>query len=316
MTFRRSQASEFSPRRRSLLLGGLGGVGAATLGTWNLSGTAAADEPTDSTGTTDFDFATGNFIRDLMPGLHPLRDVIAPMDVTVLHRFVHLSVASWFDATAPYHPTAVGLYSRLGRRPAGESRDNTSRNIAALYANYRVVRSVEPGRDTAFRAMMVSIGLDPDDESVDPTSPIGIGNLAGKAVAEFAKHDGMNQLGDIGRKYNGQPYQDYTGFEPVNSAFELRHPSHWQPLLWTHNRRLGGGFGDLGIFTVQQFATPQTALLKAHTFRDPSRFKLARPDFSAHTTPASTTRSWASDSRSPPRPSPIRTSWTSMAGST
>lgn len=286
-TFRRAQNSDFSPRRRSLLLGGLSGVSAAALGAWGLSGTAAAEETTDATtGASTFDFATGNFIRDLMPGLHPLRDVIGPMDVSVLHRFVHLSVASWFDAVAPYHPTAVGLHSNLGRRPASESKDNTNKNIAALYANYQVVRGVEPGRDTVYRDMMISIGLDPEDESEDPTTPIGIGNLAGKAVVAYALHDGMNQLGDMGRKYNGQPYQDYTGFQPVNTAFELRHPSHWQPLLWTHNRRLGGGFGDLGIFTVQHFATPQVALLKAHTFADPSQFELAPPDFTDHTTPA------------------------------
>jgi len=267
------------------LLGGLGGASTAALGTWGLSGTAAAGEPTGSAkgAATNFDFATGNFIRDLMPEFHPLHDVIAPMDVTVLHRFIHLSVTAWFDATAPYHPTAVGVHSRLPRRPSSEAVDNTNKNIAALYANYKVVRGVEPGRDSAFRELMTGVGLDPDDNSQDPSSPVGIGNLAGQAVVAFAQRDGMNQLGDVGRRYNGQPYEDYTGYKPVNSAFHLTHPSNWQPLLWTHNRRLGGGAGDLGAFTVQHFATPQMARVKAHTYRDPSQFKLAPPDFTDHT---------------------------------
>jgi hypothetical protein len=284
-TSRRSQVPGFSPRRRSLLLGGLGGASTAALGTWGLSGTAAADEPTGSAAeaAAGFDFATGNFIRDLMPQLRPLRDVFAPMDVTVLHRFIHLSTTAWFDATAPYHPTAVGVHSRLRRRPSSESADNTNKNIAAMYATYRVIRGVEPGRDSSFRNLMIEVGLNPDDNSVDPTSPIGIGNLAGQAVVAFARQDGMNQLGDMGRRYNGQPYEDYTGYQSVNTAFDLVNPSRWQPKLGTHNRRLGGGAGDLGIFTVQQFANPQMALVKAHTYRDPSQFKLAPPSFTDHT---------------------------------
>lgn len=284
-TFRRSQDSGFSPRRRSLLLGGIGGASTAALGAWGLSGTASAAEPTGSAAEapTGFDFDNGIFIRDLMPGFRPLHDAIAPMDVTVLHRFIHLSTTAWFDATAPYHPTAIGVHSRLGRRPSSESATNRNKNIAALYAGLRVIEGVEPGRETAFRELMTGIGLDPDDMSENRTSPIGIGNLAGKAVAAFARRDGMNQLGDLGRRYNGQPYQDYTGYQPVNNAFKLVNPSRWQPLLWTHNRRLGGGAGDLGIFTVQQFATPQMARVKAHTFQDPSQFKLAPPRHTDHT---------------------------------
>ncbi|WP_173165200.1 DUF6851 domain-containing protein [Phytohabitans suffuscus] len=79
------------------------------------------------------------------------------MDVTLLHRFIHYSMTSWFDATAPYHPTAVGVYSRLGRRPSSEAATNRNRTIAALHANYQVVRSVEPGREPAFRELLVSV---------------------------------------------------------------------------------------------------------------------------------------------------------------
>ena len=147
-TFRRFPASEFSPRRRSLLLGGLGSASAAALAVLGHSGPAAAGQPTRSATelAADFDFDTGNFIRELIGPFHPARDVFAPMDVTLLHRFVHWSVTSWFDATAPYHPTAVGVYSRLGRRPASEAATNRNKTIAALHANYQVVKGVEPGR--------------------------------------------------------------------------------------------------------------------------------------------------------------------------
>ncbi|MHA4820503.1 DUF6851 domain-containing protein, partial [Streptomyces aculeolatus] len=48
-------------------------------------------------------------------------------------------------------------------------------------------------------------------------------------------------------------------------------------------RRAGGGPGDLGIFVTQHFVTPQAARTKAHIFRDPSRFRVPRPEFSDHT---------------------------------
>ncbi|MFG2562916.1 DUF6851 domain-containing protein [Streptomyces sp. NPDC048496] len=289
-TIRRSPVAGFSPRRRSLLLGGASTAALATLGH---SGTAAASEPTRSAAESaaDFDLDSGNFIRDLIAQFRPDMDVIAPMDVTVLHRFIHLSTTAWFDATAPYHPTAVGVHSRLGRRPSSEASSNRNKNIAALHANYQVIKGSEPGRESKFRELMIAVGLNPDDESEDRTSPVGIGNLAGKAVVAAAKRDGMNQLGDVGRKFNGQPFEDYTGYRPVNTAFDLVNPSRWQPKLGPHSRRLGGGAGDKGIFTVQQFVTPQMRLAKAHTFRDPSRFKLAPPRHTDHTQPSAYKRS-------------------------
>lgn len=284
-TSRHSPVSGFSPRRRSLLLGGLGSASAAVLATLGHSEAAAAAQPTGSAtqSAADFDFDNGNFIRELIGPFHPARDPIAPMDVTILHRFVHYSVTAWFDATAPYHPTAVGVYSRLGRRPSSEASTNRNKTIAALYANYQVIKGVEPGREPGFRTLLTSVGLNPDDESADRTSPVGIGNLAGKAIVAAAERDGINQLGNEGRRFNGQPFEDYTGYRPVNTGFDLVHPSRWQPQIGPHNRRLGGGYGDMGVFTVQRFVTPQVRLMKAHTYRDPSHFKLAPPQHSDHT---------------------------------
>jgi hypothetical protein len=262
------------------LLGGLGSASAGALATLGQTGAAFAGGPTpaDPTSAAGFDFDKGNFIRDVIAYFRPTRDDMAPPDVTILHRFIHYSAASWFDAIAPYHPTAVGVFSRLGRRPAGEAATNRNKNIAALHAEYQVIKGLDPqGRESDFRTLMTSIGLNPDDESEDRTSPVGIGNLAGKAAVAAAQRDGMNQLGDLGRRYNRQPYADYTGFRPVNTAYDLIDPSRWQPSPGPHNRRLAVGYGDLGAFTVQQFITPQMRLAKPHTYRDPGQFTLAPP---------------------------------------
>jgi hypothetical protein len=55
-------------------------------------------------------------------------------------------------------------------------------NIACLYAAYRVVNSLLPKRNAEWRAMLTGAGLNPDDVPEDLTTPLGIGNRAGKAV--------------------------------------------------------------------------------------------------------------------------------------
>jgi hypothetical protein len=282
-TFGRLPVSDLSVRRRSLLLGGVGG--AAALATLGHSGTAAAQPPEPP--QIDFDFDTGNFINFLQPtdenaGQSPSVDLFAPMDVTIFLWVNHLTTIAWFDAVAPYHPTAVGVYTRVGRRPASESTTNRNLNIALIHATSQVVKGVVVERVPAVRQLMTALGLDPDDESEDPTSPVGIGNLAGKGVVAARERDGMNARGDEGRRYNSRPFADYTGYRPVNTAYELVNPSRWQPQLTPHRRRLGEGVGDKGIFTIQQLVSPQVRLVKPYTYEDPGQFRIAPPDFSDH----------------------------------
>ncbi len=154
-----------------------------------------------------------------------------------------------------------------------------------------MIKPAYPERADVMRQLLTMIGLDPDDESEDPTTPVGIGNMAGKGAIRASERDGMNFLGDEGRKYNFHPYEDYTGYRPVNTPYELVDPSRWQPAMGPHRRRVGGGPGDKGIFTEQRFATPQLRLAKAYTYGDPGEFKLASPDHLDHTDPDAYKRS-------------------------
>jgi hypothetical protein len=215
------------------------------------------------------------------------------MDATVFLWTNRAAILAVFDALAPYHETAVGIYSRIPRRPSSETRTNRNMNIAIIYAQYGIWKRMLPKDTGGVRQMMTALGLNPDDVSENLTSPVGIGNVAAKNAWEALKNDGMNTLGyEGGRKYNPRPWSDYTGYQPVNTAFELRHPSRWQPQLGPHNgRRVGGGPGDMGIYIVQQFVTPQVRLAKPHIFKDPGKYQLAPPTHSDHTRPAEYKRS-------------------------
>src|SRR5262245_33744680 len=213
-----------------------------------------------------FDFDKGNApIEVVIPSVIPIifQSVNSPGDASLILRYTTMITNGWFDAIAPYHQTAVGVYSRLGRRPPFE-RTNRNKNIAILYASYRVLNSLFPQAKSTWRNMMTSAGLDPDDSSTNKQTAAGNGNLAGNAVVAFREHDGMNQLGDEGgRLYNRQPYSDYTGYKPVNTAYEILNPSRWQPSFATRGT---------GIFSIQQFVTPQWRMTVPYSYSTPDPF--------------------------------------------
>jgi hypothetical protein len=218
-----------------------------------------------------FDFDTGNAALEVViPAARPpIRATLAPGDAPLILRITTLTTNAWFDAIAPYHPTAVGVSSRLGRRPAVERATNRQRNIAILYASYHMLRNLLPGYESEWRQMLTSTGLDPDEVSQDVTTPVGIGNRAAAGVIASREHDGMNQLGDEGgRGYHRQPYADYLGYQPVNTADVLRDPARWQPNVVTTGS---------GIFRVQEFVTPQFARTRPYSYRSPTEFSVPRP---------------------------------------
>jgi hypothetical protein len=220
-----------------------------------------------------FNFDTGNApLRVVTPPLVRAIRQVSPgaNDASIVLRIVTLVDNAAFDAIAPYHPTAVGVYSRLGRRPPAEGATNRNKNVAILYAVHKVLNSLLPQNAQDWRGMLQSVGLDPDNQSTDTTTAVGIGNVAGAAVVAAREHDGMNQLGDEGgRKYHRRPYADYTGYEPVNTAYELVDAGRWQPRMGT-----AGG----GMFNVQSGVTPQWALTRPYSYDDPAMLPTPVPD--------------------------------------
>lgn len=270
---------DLRPAARSRFAIGLVGVVVAILAAPGVAVSQQSSQQSTqrSTGTVDpapaFDLDSGNAPAEIVvPRVVPeILQTVSPgaNDATLVLRITTLVTNGWFDAIAPYHPTAVGVYSDLGRLPASESATNRNQNIAIVYASYRVLNSVLPEQGGQWRAMVEAAGLDPDDESTDPTTPVGLGNAAGAAVVAAREHDGMNQLGDEGgRAYHRQPYADYTGYEPVNTPDELIDPTRWQPLVVSDR---------LGIYRAQRFVTPQMALTTPYSYGDPARFRVPPP---------------------------------------
>jgi hypothetical protein len=247
--------------------------GLAVIAAAAMTGSAMIAVPAFSEPTPTFDLDHGNALVQI---IFPRYDTVTRTQsvgrqLLVLDRAMQIEVPL-FDAISPYEPSAVGIFSNLGRRPAAE-RTTRNMNIAVLYSAFTSLNVVLPEYKSMWLDMMQAAGVDPGTTAEDPTTPSGIGILAAKNALRALQHDGTNRDGDEGgRKYNQQPYADYTGYQPVNTAYKLRDPSRWQPNIITQATPAGKT-----VFTVQQFAVPQYGLLKPFSYTSPTQFTVPPP---------------------------------------
>ncbi len=182
---------------------------------------------------------------------------------TVTSRILALIWISVFDAWSRYDELATPVYlSDVERRPTSEH-TLSNKEIAVSYAAYRAMREYYFSDSTLLIKKMIDFGLDPDDDSVDPTTPVGVGNLAAKTMIEARLNDGSNQQGTMPHS-NGIPYSDYTGYNPLNSPDKLADLSRWQPKYFADGK--GGKFAPTCLTPYWQNVIP-IALDSASQFR-------------------------------------------------
>ncbi len=182
---------------------------------------------------------------------------------TITSRILGLIFTSVFDAWSRYDATATPVYAtKLERRPADE---HTLRNkeVAISYAAFRTMNEYYASDSALFRSFMQELGLDPDDASMDPATPVGIGNLAAKAVIEARREDGANQYATA-EGSNGVPYFDYTGYAPVNTPDKNVDLDRWQPKYFSDGQ--GGRFAPECLSPHWPHVSPIT-LTSADQFR-------------------------------------------------
>jgi hypothetical protein len=182
---------------------------------------------------------------------------------TIISRTLAVWATAMYDAWAAYDEKAVG--SRLGdklRRPAPE-RTLENKKKAIAYASYHSLLFVYPADKDFLDGEMKRMGHDPSVVSEDPSKPEGVGYLAAKAVIDYRRHDGANQLGDETGS-NGVPYSDFTYYQPVNPPDKILDPDRWQPITFTlpDGKKVTPGFLTPHWYRVKPFA-----IEKAEQFR-------------------------------------------------
>jgi hypothetical protein len=198
---------------------------------------------------------------------------------TVVARALAIVHTAMYDAWAAYDPKALGTRTGASlRRPSSEYTSNY-KSKAISYAAYRVLLDLFPSRASDFSGFMTALGYDPNDASTDTTIPQGIGNVVAKAILDFRRADGANQLGD---RNGGAPYSDYTGYKPVNDWNKVSDVYRWQPLCVPTPPK--GATSCSG--SVQTFATPQWNRVAPFALTKPDQFGLPPLDRSSLPTEA------------------------------
>src|SRR5690606_1935032 len=119
-----------------------------------------------------------------------------------------------------------------------KERSLSNKEIAISYAAYRTMAQFFYSDSMLFRNKRKEYGLNPDDFSLDPQSPVGIGNRAAEAVMNARRNDGSNQDGN--HPGSKGPYSDYTGYKPANDPDVLNDIRRWQPKYFSDGK--GGRF--------------------------------------------------------------------------
>lgn len=182
---------------------------------------------------------------------------------TVTSRYLGLIFISIFDAWAMYDEKAIPVYLNKVTKPAATEHTLENKEIAISYAAFGALKEYYFSDSTLFIDFMNELGLDPNNKSLDPSTAIGIGNLAANATIEARKNDGSNQYGDE-KGSNGVAYFNYVGYEPINSADKNVNPNRWQPKYFSDGN--GGKFAP-GCLTPFWNNVKPIALKSSNQFR-------------------------------------------------
>lgn len=146
--------------------------------------------------------------------------------------------------------TSTAMYIKINS-PQSCREDDTKK--AFSYAAFRVLMdlfycSLPPKNKNMFRDFMCSLNYNPDDTTLEITTPQGIGNLSARLIIESRAGDFSNQHGTL----NDPCWADYTGYCPVNTWDKVNDLDHWQPL---RSENLPGEF------KIQNFLVPHWGLV-------------------------------------------------------
>ena len=184
---------------------------------------------------------------------------------TITSRYLSLLFVAVFDAWSRYDSIAKSVYLVTTDRRPIEEHTLQNKEKAISYAAYRTLIAFYPADSLLLKEYMQSLGYDPLNTSLNPDTPEGIGNLAGKTVLETRKNDGSNQFGDVGSS-SGEAYFDYSGYQPINSPDSNTNINRWQPKYFVLNN---GEKMAPGCLTPFWGKVKPVALDSSNQFRSP-----------------------------------------------
>jgi hypothetical protein len=193
---------------------------------------------------------------------------------TVTARALGVVHTAMYDAWAAYDPTAVG--STYGAPVATGANTSAARDEAMSYAAYRTLVDLFPpaafpnkGAFVTPDVLLGGQGYDPANETLDLSTPAGVGNAAAAAVVTYRHNDGSNQLGVLNPDgTRGPRYGDTTGYTSKNAWNQVNDKWSWQPMCTLTPAGIAAGATPFPTectapnYAIQKPLTPQWPTIK------------------------------------------------------
>lgn len=188
---------------------------------------------------------------------------------TIASRAYAIMHTAMYNAWSAYSLDAVSTQTGDSlQRPASEHTD-ANKTEAMSFAAYRVLSELFPEAESSllFDNLMTELGFDPSNDTTDPSTAAGIGNLSADALMAFRRTDGSNQV-------NG--YEDTIGYQPVNEDVDnIQNLEKWTPetVPFSTAETIANNSSRL-----QKFLTPQWSVVTPFALESPSALRPEAPE--------------------------------------
>lgn len=211
---------------------------------------------------------------------HLFNPAVANLGASLGIRFLYLKALARYEIAAACDNTALSFFGTKDPISAPLCTP-VNRAVIRVYTLYRINREQFPVEAVPFGSYLRRIGLTPDDDSDDTSTPSGWANFAANRANRYLSNDGWNSQGDLSLpEALRNRYSDTTGFYPANKpstpADELPRPLRWQPL--TQKSGFTGGFRSQVFDTPQLGSAKTLALTSSEVARRDTPAPYQRPD--------------------------------------
>lgn len=188
---------------------------------------------------------------------------IMTAETPIVVRFTLMGGIGQYEPVAACHPTALSFFGTKDPIPPAMCNDDDTLAILQALTMLVAIELEFPMEAASYASFLRSLNIRlPSsygaNELANDSTIIGWSYIHGRRIANFFANDGWNSLGNWSSKINITPFEDYTGYEPVNNPYDdvrrLLYPLRWQPFRMT---AMAGQYARFGhqIHVVPQLAT-------------------------------------------------------------
>ena len=193
---------------------------------------------------------------------------------TVASRAYAMMHTAMYDAWSAYEGVAVSTVLADDLQQPLVENTPPNKSIAMSYAAYRVLVDLFPTEVSMFDETMTELGLRLTNNTLNASTPAGIGNRMAAALLQQRSQDGSNQKGTSPNGVAGVPYSNTEIYQPLNPVGGVVDLDRWTP----ENVPIGAPIGSENHDHVQGFLTPHWGTVEPFALEDVEAYRPETPE--------------------------------------